>query len=224
MAPTRDNRMRVRIIPGIKQPQPADVMRGEETQVAGYLWLNPNFEGLLCLPGTHSKWVRVESGQVRSFRTYMTGELYSLLSGQSVLRHSVDVAAWQDSDFVGSLRETFAGGNDLTNRLFSVRSESLIGDLTPGGANARLSGLLLGAELASMREWFPDRQIELIDTSDPCIQSIVVDVTAIRRHRDNHRQDLCDDGLFCFLQYIVVSHSYLLYRSGARRVGGVSFT
>ena len=77
---TRDQRLSVHILPGLRQDDPADVMRGEETQIAGYLAGNPGFDGVVCLPGTHTKWVQVSAGEVVSFRTFMTGELFSLLS------------------------------------------------------------------------------------------------------------------------------------------------
>ena len=56
---TTDTRLAAHIIPGIKQECPADVMRGEETQIAGFLDKYPNFDGILCLPGTHCKWVQI---------------------------------------------------------------------------------------------------------------------------------------------------------------------
>ena len=48
-----------------------DVMRGEETQIAGALALRPAFDGVLCLPGTHSKWVHLSAGEVVSFQTFL---------------------------------------------------------------------------------------------------------------------------------------------------------
>ena len=56
-APTTDPRLNVQIIAGVSQARPADVMRGEETQIAGFQKLNPNWDGVICLPGTHTKWV-----------------------------------------------------------------------------------------------------------------------------------------------------------------------
>jgi 2-dehydro-3-deoxygalactonokinase len=86
---TKDPRLRVSILPGLKQAVPPDVMRGEETQIAGFLAAAPGFDGVLCLPGTHAKWVQISAEEVVSFRTFMTGELFDLLSTQSVLRHSI---------------------------------------------------------------------------------------------------------------------------------------
>lgn len=62
---TLDQRLSVIILPGIKQLEPADVMRGEETQISGLLLNQPDFDGVLCLPGTHTKWVKVRAGQIR---------------------------------------------------------------------------------------------------------------------------------------------------------------
>ena len=64
-------------------------MRGEETQVAGFLALNEGWDGTLCLPGSHTKWVAVSAGEVTGFRTFMTGELFAAATGHTVLRHSV---------------------------------------------------------------------------------------------------------------------------------------
>jgi len=82
----QDRRLVVHILPGLSQASPADVMRGEETQIAGYLADVPEFDGILCMPGTHTKWVQVSAGEVVSFRTFMTGEMFALLSTGSVLR------------------------------------------------------------------------------------------------------------------------------------------
>ena len=66
---TLDKRIALHILPGISQDSPADVMRGEETQVAGLLYENPQFDGIACLPGTHTKWVHISAEEIVSFRT-----------------------------------------------------------------------------------------------------------------------------------------------------------
>ena len=73
-APTRDPRLNMHIISGVSQSDPADVMRGEETQIAGFQRLNPKWDGVICLPGTHTKWVQMSAGEIVSFQTFMTGE------------------------------------------------------------------------------------------------------------------------------------------------------
>ncbi len=160
--PTVDPRLSVRIVPGLKQSPPADVMRGEETQIAGALAMDPGFDGVLCLPGTHSKWVHVSAGEVVSFQTFMTGEVFALLAGQSVLRHSVSGDGWDDAAFAEAVSDALSRPERLAARLFSLRAESLIAGLAPPQARARLSGLLIGAELAAARPYWLGQPVALI--------------------------------------------------------------
>ncbi len=159
---TIDARLDVHVIPGIKQITPPDVMRGEETQIAGYLHLNPGFDGILCLPGTHTKWVRISEGLVSAFRTVMTGELYACLSSNTVLRHSVDAEGWDDAAFTQAVDQAISRPERLAAELFSIRAESLLEGLSPSSGNARLSGLLIGIELASVRAYWLGQKVSLI--------------------------------------------------------------
>lgn len=160
--PTTDGRIRVSIAPGLKQMKPADVMRGEETQIAGALALWPGFDGILCLPGTHTKWVHVSAGEVVSFQTFMTGELFALLSEQSVLRHGLQGAGWDDAAFDTGLSDALSRPERIAARLFSLRAEGLIAGLAAPQARARLSGLLIGIELAAARPYWLGQPVALI--------------------------------------------------------------
>lgn len=160
--PTLDPRIQVRIAPGLKQLSPADVMRGEETQIAGALALSPSFDGVLCLPGTHSKWVHVSAGEVISFQTFMTGEMFALLSRQSVLRHGMQGDGWDDDAFDQGLSEALSRPERLGAKLFSLRAEGLIAGLGPVAARARLSGLLIGVELAAAKPYWLGQSVALI--------------------------------------------------------------
>lgn len=144
---TIDQRIDVRIVPGLKSIDPADVMRGEETQICGLLVEQPNFKGWVCTPGTHTKWCRVEGGKITQFRSFMTGELFALCAGQSVLRHSVG-EGWDEATYEEALQLAQDGG--ITSRLFSVRAESLLSNSPLNHGRSRLSGLLVGAELMEM--------------------------------------------------------------------------
>lgn len=149
--PVSDSRISVHIVPGVMQRDPADVMRGEETQIAGFLADKPDYDGVICLPGTHSKWVRVEGGKIVAFKTFMTGEMFALLSQQSVLRHSVG-QGWDAPAFLVGVSLAHAEPERIAGQLFSLRAESLVAGLAPDAARARLSGLLIGAELAATTE------------------------------------------------------------------------
>jgi len=161
---TADTRLDVRILPGVLQRGRADVMRGEETQIAGVLASDPEFRGVLCLPGTHTKWARIANGEILSFRTIMTGELFALLSGQSVLRHGLSHDALDPEAFSQAVREVFENPTQLTAGLFGIRAAGLIADLTPEAARGRLSGLLIGAELAAVQQDIADQPVVVVGT------------------------------------------------------------
>ena len=170
-APTRDPRLEVRVLAGLSQADPPDVMRGEETQLAGLLAAEPGLEATVCLPGTHTKWVRVGGGEVRAFRTCLTGELFSLLGTASVLRHSIapdgddagttDPGA-ADAAFADALPGALDGAGALAASLFALRARALLEGEDPVRARARLSALLIGAELAATRAWWEAGDVVLV--------------------------------------------------------------
>ena len=163
--PTKNCQLRVWILPGLCQLQPADVMRGEETQIAGVLCQQKAFSGVLFLPGTHSKWALSENGQVLSFRTFMTGEMFSLLSEQSVLCYSVMNDDWNDETFIEGVHNALNNLSQFTNELFSVRACDVLHQGYFFFGNARLSGLLIGIELAGTRDLWQDHKVMLLGDS-----------------------------------------------------------
>jgi 2-dehydro-3-deoxygalactonokinase len=160
-----DPRIEVKIAPGLSQARPADVMRGEETQIAGALALNPGFDGVFCLPGTHSKWVHVSAGEVVSFQTFMTGELFALLSQQSVLRHGMAGDGWEDEAFAAGLSDALSRPERIGAQMFSLRAEGLLNGMSPDAARARLSGLLIGTELAAAKPYWLGQSVALIGSA-----------------------------------------------------------
>lgn len=152
------------IVPGLSQAEPADVMRGEETQIAGVLAGRPDFEGVICLPGTHSKWAVVHGGRVERFLTLMTGELFALLSTQSVLRHGMSGEGTDDEAFAAAVRKTVAAPTEFAASLFRLRAEGLLANLSPAAARSRLSGLLIGLEMAAARALWQDEKTLVVGT------------------------------------------------------------
>jgi len=133
----------VRILPGISQADPADVMRGEETQLLGLAQ-----DGIVCLPGTHSKWATIREGRIETFSTWMTGELFALLSQHSILAATVEGSAKPDAAFRGALNAAFDLPEATTNALFGLRAKVLLGQ--DGGGASALSGYLIGLELVGV--------------------------------------------------------------------------
>lgn len=157
----------VRILPGVAQRDPArpDVMRGEETQVMGL-----GRDGLICLPGTHSKWVSVANGRIEAFSTFMTGEVFAVLAETSILRHTVG----ENRDALAH-RMVFEAAVDaaarqpaaVLNALFSIRAGALLGTASGEEAAARLSGALIGSEIAGARAVLPRHRSVILAASGP---------------------------------------------------------
>lgn len=161
--PCPDPRLDVRLLPGLSQDRPADVMRGEETQVAGIVARRPRFDGVVCLPGTHTKWVHASAQEVVSFRTFMTGELFSILVETSILRHGLSGGEGLDeAAFAAAVEETLSKPEAVAAQLFSLRAEHLLHGLAPETARARLSGLLIGMELGAARPWWLGREVIVV--------------------------------------------------------------
>jgi 2-dehydro-3-deoxygalactonokinase len=127
-----------------------DVMRGEEVQILGALdQLSGSGRTWVCLPGTHSKWAEVEDGRVLAFATHMTGEVFAVMKGHSILgRMMTDAPVDLESFEAGVRRARDPGG--LLHHLFGVRTCGLLGDLANERSAAYLSGLLIGHEIASV--------------------------------------------------------------------------
>lgn len=160
--------LEVWLIAGIKQSDPADVMRGEETQIAGFLALNPDWDGVLCLPGTHCKWVHVSAGEIVSFRTFMTGELFDVISKNTVLRHSLEGTGSNDADFLNAVSDTLSRPEKFAANLFSLRAADLLNGQAPASARAKLSGAVIGMELAAAKPYWLGQNIALIGASTLC--------------------------------------------------------
>jgi 2-dehydro-3-deoxygalactonokinase len=146
------------IVPGVLQQGIApNVMRGEETQIIGTLVVRPDLSerSLLLLPGTHSKWVEIAEGRISEFTTFMTGELFAVLSSGSILGRFARDASGPPS--VESARDAFRRGvlasrgssGGIAPMLFSARSLVLTGHLAPEASLEYLSGLLIGDEIRS---------------------------------------------------------------------------
>ncbi|WP_300438185.1 2-dehydro-3-deoxygalactonokinase [uncultured Mameliella sp.] len=160
--PVGDPRLSVRILPGVQQDRPADVMRGEETQIAGFLAQEPRFDGVLCLPGTHTKWVHISAREIVSFRTFMTGELFALLGQQSVLRHTMTEEGWDAEVFASAVGDSLSRPAGLAASLFTLRADALLHGTGSAASRARLSGLLIGAELAAARPYWLGQEVVIL--------------------------------------------------------------
>jgi 2-dehydro-3-deoxygalactonokinase len=144
---------RIGIVPGLStfNGQTPDVIRGEEIQIFGALSNLQMTNAEFVLPGTHSKWAMVAGGQIQSFKTFMTGEFYALLSQHSILAKTcLPDAPWKKDVFLeGVIQSQKSGG--LLHHAFSARSLALFEKLNPAQSSSYISGLLIGEEIKSAR-------------------------------------------------------------------------
>lgn len=134
-------------VPGVKRTDGedvADMMRGEETEVAGILSLYPEAkDSLIVLPGTHNKYVRVDGeGRIVDFRTAMSGELIAVIMGNTILRDALSF------DFTPDEAAVLRGAASVVREglgatLFSIRVAS-----KNGKGKDELTSFLFGAILA----------------------------------------------------------------------------
>lgn len=171
----QDRRFSPRILPGVCQRLAGneDVMRGEETQLLGLSALMPGFAGVVCMPGTHSKWVEMNGRRVERFTTAMTGELFDVLGTHSVLRHSLggdQNGPDREGGFETGLADGIEGPQRLPAMLFKVRAGSLLTGRTPAWSAGYLSGVLIGAEIGCQRDWIGAGAIPVL--GDPKLASL----------------------------------------------------
>ncbi|WP_223508042.1 MULTISPECIES: 2-dehydro-3-deoxygalactonokinase [unclassified Pseudomonas] len=147
----------VHIVPGVIERSPLpNVMRGEETQVLGVLQNLTSEAGadlLIGLPGSHSKWVEVAGGCIVHFDTFMTGEVFAVLSQHSILGRTQQCSASFDGDaFDRGVKVALSAHGEIgpLSTMFSARSLGLTGELSAIAQADYLSGLLIGHELTAL--------------------------------------------------------------------------
>ena len=163
----------VHIVPGvIEQVGLPNVMRGEETQVLGVLQSLPACAELLIgLPGSHSKWVEVVEGRITHFDTFMTGELFAVLSTHSILgRTQKSAGQFQAQAFDRGVHVALSndGQRGVLSTLFSARTLGLTAQLAPDQQPDYLSGLLIGHELAGLPDSAKHQPIILVGANALC--------------------------------------------------------
>lgn len=170
---------RTAIVPGVSRIEAGngDVMRGEEVQLFGAVaaGLAPA-DALLVQPGTHCKWVDMEGGRIARFTTAMTGELFALIRGHSILAGQLGGSVTAGPAFLAGVED--GRRRDLAAALFAIRAGKLLGLRDDATAAAYASGLLIGAEVAARLE--ASRHADVYLLSDPGLG--VLYAAAIRAH------------------------------------------
>jgi 2-dehydro-3-deoxygalactonokinase len=150
----------LQIVPGLAcrrmQDNAPDIMRGEETELFGLLSNNVlPASGVVALPGTHAKWVRIEDNEVQEFITAMSGEIFDRLTAAGLLASIVEGPAEVGPAFFDGVREGAKRTSGLGTQLFGARARVIRGDLRRSESASYLRGLLIGSEIADSRSIFP---------------------------------------------------------------------
>ena len=153
---------RVVLAPGLSHVDEAgtpDVMRGEETEIFG---IADSGARLIVLPGSHSKWARVEGDRVVAFKTFITGELFAGLRDHTVAGAFAKAAPMKSPGEAfalgvkrGAAASACQGKSGLIGLMFGARSLPLLGRLAEDDAGEYLSGLIIGAEIGEGRRLYP---------------------------------------------------------------------
>jgi 2-dehydro-3-deoxygalactonokinase len=160
--------MDARIVPGLigmDSNGVPDVMRGEETEILGCA-TEVGSNVLFCLPGTHTKWVRMDDGRIGSFSTSMTGDLFKAIRESTILRSCTQHEPNDESAFLLGVARAGQNG-ELGHQLFGVRTLVLTGKMNDTSASSYLSGLLIGSEVRDMAHKEDD--VHLIGEAALCV-------------------------------------------------------
>lgn len=173
------------IVPGLQvqgTDGQMDVMRGEETQ----LWGASLDEGRCCvLPGTHAKWAWMgRGGQVDTFQTYMTGELYGLLTQHGILGRLMRFGQTRPAAFAEGVALGLAEHAQATHVIFAARTAGLSGRIEPEGLPDFLSGLLIGIEIGSATERRRPAAVTVLGDEALCARyEVALDLAGIAHER-----------------------------------------
>jgi len=175
LVPTRIGELALHIVPGLacvrERDAAPDIMRGEETELLG-LQAGGRLDDapLVALPGTHTKWVRIEGGRVIEFMTAMSGEIHDRLTSAGLLASIVEGPGGDGEAFRDGVRTSASRMLGLGALLFGARARVIRGMLQKADASGYLRGLLIGSEIADALALFPRRD----DVAIPLVGSPAV--------------------------------------------------
>ena len=152
---------RMRLLPGLAQEKPADTLEHEATRVAGFLAINPGFDGVICLPGAQSRWVHVSAGEIVSFRSFLTGRLHALLADASLVGFDSN-APWDEAPGLEAVDQAMGRPANFAGDLAAIPAEVRLRGLAAGPASARALGLLIGLELAAAKPYWLGQSVALV--------------------------------------------------------------
>ena len=143
-----------------------DTLRGEETQSFGWMALTGLTDGIICLPGTHTKWVLIEDGKIAQLNTGLSGELFEIVSRHSLLTRGAELFETPNAAFENGVKVAARENPPaLIQTLMSVRNKQLFGQMQPRMANSYLAGLIIGEDVRESVKLFAAKKVHIIGSS-----------------------------------------------------------
>lgn len=149
-------------LPRLVQKAPPASMQGAETRIAGFLSLNPSWDGVLCLPGRTTHWALISAEEVVSFQSFLTVELVEAACALA----GVATSGGSAGSLTDTLADTMSKPELMAARLAEARAALHSGGCTPAEATGRVWGAVLGAELAAARPYWLGQNLALIGDTE----------------------------------------------------------
>lgn len=155
-ATTRDDRLRIALVAGVRQAAPAGLMLADAVRVRGFLEADAGFDGVLCLAGPRTRWVHVSAGEIVSFQSFVTGDLVRAALGAMGLEGLPGGALDE------TLSDAMARPEAVAARLGALEAAHRLGEMDDDTVRDRVWGLFLGLELAAARPYWLGQRVALI--------------------------------------------------------------
>lgn len=152
---TRDDRLRLSVVPGVAQQAPKGLLLADTLRVGGFLAQNDGFDGVICLAGHESHWVHVSAGEIVSFRSFLTGDLVEAMQA------FLSVEGAPGDGFEGAVSDGMAKPELVPGRLASILAGARLGQTDEADIDA-LWGLFLGQEIAATRAYWLGQRVVVI--------------------------------------------------------------
>ncbi len=160
--PLRPGPAGLTLVPGLSQEKPPGLTEGAETAIAGFLHRQPQFDGVVCLPGRTSHWLRVSAGEVVGFASYLTGALLQALRTSPELAAVLAGEGDDSASFDEGVAAAMAAPARVMARLASLRAQIRLDGLKGQAAGARAQGVLIGQEIAGARPYWLGMQVAVL--------------------------------------------------------------
>lgn len=157
-----DPRVSLQVLPCLSQAHPVDMMQGEEAVILGFLAETPEWDGVLCIAGRCTRWVHISAGEVVSFRSYLSGEMFELLTQQSSLSGAVQGQGADNAAFEEAMSDAMSRPERFASALFGVHANAVLQRTAAATGRAQILGGLIGIELAATRPYWLGRDVALI--------------------------------------------------------------